>query len=103
MKKSSNTGKVSIWASTGDPFSKAKTYSETTEFVKETKKNALYSQGKKWRKILVTKDENFERSVPVQGRSYDEIVKAAAEKLYITSEGKNINTSEEDAFFRYRY
>ena len=88
MRKSASTGKVSIWASSGDPFSKSKTYSETTEFVKETKKNALYSQGRKWRKIRATKNENFERSVAVQGRTYNEIVKAAVEKLYITSEGK---------------
>jgi len=84
MRKSKSSKTVAVWASQGDSFSTKETFSQTTKFVKQTKKQ-LYTQGAEWKKILVTVDKNQYEPIAIQGRTMEELNNAAMDRLGLSS------------------
>ena len=85
----SDSGSASIWVSNGDTFSNVESHLEKTKFVRDIDSKPVYSQGRSWKKILVTANRHLQSTPPVaiQGRTMEELLKAAKIRLGLHTDG----------------
>jgi len=106
----SDSGSASIWVSNGDTFSNVESHLEKTKFVRDIDSKPVYSQGRSWKKILVTANRHLQSTPPVaiQGRTMEELLQAAKIRLglhtdvscFTDSNKKKITTFDDVPLFK---